>query len=283
MNYITFKSPEIESLDKSKLLVLIPIGSIEAHGPHLPIGTDSMIVEHFANKVEEKFPDKVVLTPAIKYTFNSINCDYPGTLSITPENFAHYLENIVFSFFHHGFENFLIFSSHGANEIPVKLAIQNILHHSVLEYRNNPVISTESPKAKSGEIFNYDLSRKDFSTRPENQGSLEMTQCRDDAKKYPRIAFKTWWQLAKLRSRHAEKLETELMMVINPDLVDMSKAIDCKPENPWHYFPSRKVFYPDTYGVNGEPTRANVESAKVVYGKVLGGINYYIEDILRKK
>jgi len=233
MKYRLISSPEIEKLDKSKILVLIPMGSIESHGKHLPLGTDSIIVEHFAKKVEEKFSDKLMLTPTINYSFNLINRSYPGTLSVDSEIFAHYLEAVIISFFKSGFSNFFIFSSHGANEIPIKLAINNILG-------------------------NY---------------------CYSTDKVFPKIAYKTWWNLAKLKSRHAEKLETELMMIIKPDFVDMDSVKDCKPDVLWYYFPSRKEYYPNSYGVNGYPSKSNLESAEIVYDKILNSLIEYIDSI----
>jgi len=44
-------------------IILIPIGSIEQHGPHLPLGTDSIIAEHVAGEVERRFSGKVLLYP----------------------------------------------------------------------------------------------------------------------------------------------------------------------------------------------------------------------------
>lgn len=252
------KSPEIEKLDKKRILVLIPLGSIEAHGPHLPIGNDSIIVEHFARKVGEKL-ENVIVTPTIYYAHNLINYDYPGTLNITPEHYAHYLQDILKSFYHHGFENFLLFSSHGANDMPVKLAITNLLQeycHSNSVYCRD---CHEAAKAASPAFTKVSAGRR-------NDGL--------------KIAVKTWWDLAKVRSRHAERLETELMMEIAPELIDLEKAVDCKPKNPWHYFPSRKKYHADTYGVNGEPTKANKKDAKVLYERIVDELTAYIEKII---
>lgn len=229
MDIFLTKSPQLESLDKSKVLVIIPLGSIEAHGLHLPLGTDSIIVEHLAKKVSE-WLENVLVAPTVTYAYNLINYDYLGTVSIQPENYAHYLEDIIKSFHHHGFQNFFLFSSHGGNEVPTKLAIMNLLR--------------EIPDVK--------------------------------------ISFKTWWKLAKVRSKHAERIETSLMLKIAPELVDMEKAVDCNPQNPWHWFPSRKEYYPNTYGVNGEPTKASLKDAMVLYDKVVERVRVYVEELLNK-
>ncbi|MFC1783939.1 creatininase family protein [Planctomycetota bacterium] len=55
--------PEAKKAFESKKLGIIPTGSIEQHGPHLPLGTDFMIAEYLANKVSEKVES--IVTPAI--------------------------------------------------------------------------------------------------------------------------------------------------------------------------------------------------------------------------
>jgi len=220
------KSPDIEKLDKDGIIVVIPLGSIEAHGPHLPIGADSIIAEHFAKKVCSEL-DNTIVAPTIQYAFNLINYDYSGTVSVHPEHYADFLHDIVVSLHHHGFSRFVLFSGHGGNDLPAKLAIIRILN-------SNPII---------------------------------------------KMAYKTWWQLAKVRSKHAEKIETELIMMIAPELVENEKAIDCKPENPWHWFASRKKYYPDTFGVNGEPTKANMKDSEILYKRVTDGLREFLMEI----
>lgn len=253
------KSPEIENLDKAKLMVVIPIGAVEAHGPHLPVSTDSIIIEHLAEKICEN-SDNAILAPTISYTYNLINYDYPGTVSIQPEHFAHYLEDVIKSFVHHGFENFFLYSSHGVNDVPVKLAIMNLLQYY------------SSSFAKEG--------RGEFSSNPSSPPFKKGRDGEDTF--YPKIAFKTWWDLAKVRSRHAERLETSLMLAINPELVDMDKAIDCKPENPWHWFPSRKKYNPDTYGVNGEATKASVEEGRKLVERIVEKGKEFVRDAIKE-
>jgi creatinine amidohydrolase len=47
---------------------LLPVGSIEQHGPHLPMGTDAIIAEEIAKRVESEFKDDVLLFPTIYYS-----------------------------------------------------------------------------------------------------------------------------------------------------------------------------------------------------------------------
>ena len=53
---------EVGSVDR-EVVVLIPTGSLEQHGPHLPLFTDSLLVTSAAEAIEQKIPDKVLLLP----------------------------------------------------------------------------------------------------------------------------------------------------------------------------------------------------------------------------
>jgi Uncharacterized protein, putative amidase len=62
------KLTEVTKDDLNCLVGLLPIGSVEQHGPHLPIGTDSLIAEEVARRVEKELRDEVTLFPTIYYT-----------------------------------------------------------------------------------------------------------------------------------------------------------------------------------------------------------------------
>lgn len=98
-------------------LVVIPLGSIESHGKHLPLGTDFLIPMKLASLLEEK--TDVLITPALPFG----NCDYlsdfPGTVSIGFDTLVAVLEGITAQLFHHGARRFVFLNGHGGNSAPI--------------------------------------------------------------------------------------------------------------------------------------------------------------------
>lgn len=73
---------------------LLPVGSIEQHGPHLPMGTDAIIAEEIAKRVESEFKDDVLLFPTIYYSCSIEHSGFPyvGVSYIT---FYNYLVEVI--------------------------------------------------------------------------------------------------------------------------------------------------------------------------------------------
>jgi len=93
---------------------LIPIGSIEQHGPHLPMGTDSIIVEEIAKRIEKMLSDKILLFPTIYYTCSIEHGDFPyfGVSYITMISYLTELVNQLSRYF----DKAIILNGHGGNE-----------------------------------------------------------------------------------------------------------------------------------------------------------------------
>jgi creatinine amidohydrolase len=93
--------------------VIIPIGSVEVYGPHLPLGTDCIVAEAIADRVAEKFD--ALISPMIEINDASALQAFPGTFNVARENFYGPLENLFKSLIDYGFKNFLFLSGHGAS------------------------------------------------------------------------------------------------------------------------------------------------------------------------
>lgn len=63
---------------------IIPLGSTEQHGPHLPLGTDFFVAQYFADALAKVDFDAIV-TPVLPIGFADYHSDFPGTLSLTFE------------------------------------------------------------------------------------------------------------------------------------------------------------------------------------------------------
>jgi len=107
--------PEIkEAIEKGKV-ALLPVGSTEDHGPHLPLETDIFIAAEVCRKAAEKIPEDVVLMPSISYCFNEHHMDFPGNISVEPYHFMDYVFDVCRSLSRHGFKKIVMVNGHGSN------------------------------------------------------------------------------------------------------------------------------------------------------------------------
>ncbi len=107
--------PEVqEALDGGVRTVVIVAGSIEQHGPHLPMMTDAAIGREVGTRVARKL-GRALLAPVIRPGCSDHHLAFPGSLSITAETFIETVVGYVRSLAPHGFDTFVLFSSHGGN------------------------------------------------------------------------------------------------------------------------------------------------------------------------
>lgn len=96
-------------------LVILPTGSTEQHGRHLPLDVDLFLTESVCLEVGRRAPDRVLVLPPISYGLNMHHIDFPGTIHIEPEVFIAFCTNVTKSVAYHGFEKILIVNGHGSN------------------------------------------------------------------------------------------------------------------------------------------------------------------------
>jgi creatinine amidohydrolase len=96
-------------------VILLPTGSTEQHGRHLPLDVDLFLAESVCLEVGRRVPDKVLVLPAIAYGLNFHHIDFPGTIHIEPEVFIAFCLNITKSVAYHGFTKILLVNGHGSN------------------------------------------------------------------------------------------------------------------------------------------------------------------------
>jgi mycofactocin system creatininase family protein len=104
--------PEIEAAG-GRLLLAIPIGSLEQHGPHLPLNTDTRIAVALAARLESVRPD-VVVAPPVHYGASGEHAGFPGTLLVNHEVLAAQLVELVRSA-RSAFAGVILISAHGGN------------------------------------------------------------------------------------------------------------------------------------------------------------------------
>lgn len=112
--------PEAESrLLRSHLAVLAP-GSIEQHGPHLPLGTDAFAAEALAEEVARKM--EAVLVPLPMVGVSPYHLSWAGSLSLQPQTMIAVIEDICECLANHGVDKVLFVNWHEGNTSTLRLA-----------------------------------------------------------------------------------------------------------------------------------------------------------------
>lgn len=109
----------------TRLLAVIPVGSIEQHGPYLPLGTDSIVAENLAVSLEKKMTKKVIVYPTIWYGCSKEHNDFPGTVSLEFTTFFKLATEILETIFKTGFKKVVFLGGHGGNHLILQLICQN--------------------------------------------------------------------------------------------------------------------------------------------------------------
>jgi creatinine amidohydrolase len=104
--------------------IIIPVGAVEQHGPHLPLGTDWMHAEYAGLKAAERCD--VIAGPTIKIGVSGNHLDFPGTISFKPQTLILMLQDICECLIKHGFRRFIFFNGHGGNRATLDVAVLNL-------------------------------------------------------------------------------------------------------------------------------------------------------------
>ena len=96
-------------------VVVLPTGSTEQHGRHLPLDVDLFLTESICHELGKRALGNVLVLPPIPYGLNLHHIDFPGTIHVEPEVFISFCLNITKSVAYHGFEKVVIINGHGSN------------------------------------------------------------------------------------------------------------------------------------------------------------------------
>jgi creatinine amidohydrolase len=114
-------------IKSKKRRVIIPLGSIEQHGPHLPVTTDILIAEYIANQISKKIPAYVM--PGIPY---GVSYEHESffNISISSDLLSELLTQVCISLAENGFRSIIILNGHHGNMgvvqyVPQKVASKN--------------------------------------------------------------------------------------------------------------------------------------------------------------
>lgn len=248
--YEEFTWPEIREAVAQNRVAVLPVGTIEQHGPHLPLITDVLTATEMSRRAVEQIPSEAVLMPPVFYAFNEHHLDFPGTISVRGETFIQYVSDIGRSLAHHGFRRILIVNGHGSNVPYLDIAARNISNETA---------------AIAAMVPWWNLVPKDL-----------FKQLRES--EYPG------------GMAHGCELETSVLLHLRGDLVQMDKAERDMPVQRSEYFywdlqsPS-PVFFQEFFsrysktGTLGDPTKATVAKGQQFVDAVVVRLVEVIRDL----
>ncbi len=105
--------PDLEAYFESESLALVPVGSTEQHGPHLPESTDHVIAESLAREAAAR--SGYLCTPAIDVGVSPHHRQFPGTMWADPPAFRDYVESVTRNLTYHGIDRVVYVNAHGGN------------------------------------------------------------------------------------------------------------------------------------------------------------------------
>ena len=117
---------EAEKKLKEVDFVLLPIGSTEQHGPHLPLCTDYALTEMICKKLVEDGLNAII-APTVAYGCSEHHMRFPGTISLKEDSLYNLVRDICDSLFEHGVKRVLIVNGHGGNREVLQILARDLL------------------------------------------------------------------------------------------------------------------------------------------------------------
>jgi creatinine amidohydrolase len=178
-NWEDLSMPGFETQLQQTQTVILPLGSLEEHGPHLPLGTDTFHAVEVARRVAELKP--VVVAPPVFYGMCRSTREHPGTLSISGDTLRALLVDVGREFYRIGLRNLVFISGHAGGT-----------HISAIVEAGERLLA-ELPEARIAVVNLLELLREVLSEQP------HLIQTKGDS--------------------HAGEVETAVMLAAYPDLV----------------------------------------------------------------
>lgn len=107
---------EIQQTLKRTDTVIVPLGNLEQHGPHCPVGSCLFLAQETSRLIGEK--TKIPVTPAIQVGISNPYKNFPGSINVSTEIFHNLVKAVCEALIHHGFKRIIFFSAHGGGNIP---------------------------------------------------------------------------------------------------------------------------------------------------------------------
>lgn len=247
--YLTWKQiSEIKDIDNA--VIILPTGSVEQHGPHLPCAVDSIVANGIVGHALSKLPDEIPAfgLPTIMYGKSDEHIHFPGTMTVTGNVLYETVIEIGESVYRSGFKKLLIVNAHGGQPQPLEMAARELR-----------------------------IRHADYIIIPKSAWSLPHDE-----------SFMT--EEEKVLAMHAGHAETAILLSLAPELVHMDEAKRSIPERfpcptlsagrPAAAWCARDLT--DT-GVIGDPTRATTSQGAALVAELAASWARAITEVYQMK
>lgn len=141
-------APELKALAARDALPILPVGSLEQHGPHLPVWTDSFIGHQMALRTAALCQDiPAVVLPPMWLGLSEHHFPFGGTISLDHATFHAVLRCVVRSLLAVGFQRLLLLNAHGGNIDSLAVSARELVHEFGV-----PVVATTWTNVATAEI-----------------------------------------------------------------------------------------------------------------------------------
>lgn len=114
-------------------LAIIPVGSLEQHGPHLSLDTDMAVAQTLARRLHSDLGEAAILCPPVSYGLSEHHMGFPGTMTLRPDTLVAIFGDLVESLAVWGLRKVLVVNGHGGNIDALRLVSRNARRdHDVL-------------------------------------------------------------------------------------------------------------------------------------------------------
>lgn len=249
MRWEEMTASEIDALDRDRTVVLLPLGSVEQHGYHMPLGTDTILAAAAALAAAERLQHRAVVLPPPWYGFSAHHMAFAGTVTLPAPTLIDLAERIVESVVTGGFRRIVIVNGHGGNGGAINVLASTLGHR----YHG---------KARIAALTYFQLARKEIADLRESEAG---------------------------GMGHACEFETAMLMHLRPDLVKMDRAVSLYPDPGSTYLTtdllgaSRVHAYIDfkdlsPSGTFGDPSLATPEKGARFFDAVTNSLARFIDD-----
>jgi len=239
--YAELSMAEVKQAAAAGKIVIITVGSVEEHGSHLPLCTDSIQPEYIALKAAKKTGSLVA--PPLAYGVCNTTRAFSGTISISFQALYRIVRDVIEEFIRHGFKRLLIISGHADEE---QMAALRLAAHNVI-WRHKE----ENEKRK-----------------------LRIMVCAD----YD-FAYQLRGKYFDEKDGHGGTIETSRVMAIRPDLFKGGGKKNFSRPPRFEILANPKQFIPE--GIIGDPKAASTEKGQFINNYILKEIVKLIEELKR--